>query len=131
MVWNEKREDISPEHEGNDGHGDARCGGEKPDQNDEQADPYAKEGRNIKFGKHFIFPAMETMIGIYQPVGSGPGLVHLQKRVDAFGNADLVRGRRSDVVPIANEENLGVTTISRTHLSFLAGNRILIIAFLS
>lgn len=35
VVWNEKRKHISSEHEGDDSHSDARCSGEKPDQNDE------------------------------------------------------------------------------------------------
>lgn len=118
MVWNEKREDISPEHEGDDGHGDARRSRKKPDQNDEQADPYAKEGRDVKLGKHVAFPAMETMIGIWQPVRSGTFLVDLQKRVDAFGDANLVRSRCSDVAPITDEENLYVAILSE-QLSFL------------
>lgn len=130
MVWNEKREDVPSQHEGDNSHGNARCRGEKPDQNDEQADPYAEKGRDIKLGEHVIFPAMETMIGICPPVGSGTGLVDLQKSVNAFGDANLIRGRCSDVMPIANEEYLRVA-ISKSLLSFLIGNRILVIAFLS
>ena len=77
-------------HQGDNGYADSGHSSEEPDEEDERADANAEKRRNVDFGEHVVFPAMQTFVWVRLIVQPVVFFVHFQKGVCAFGNPNLV-----------------------------------------
>lgn len=90
MVGDHICEDMAAEDERNQCDTNARGGGEKPDQEDEECDTKSEEWRNVDLGEHCVFPPVQPTIVVWLAIDPLVLVTHFHKSASTFRYTDLI-----------------------------------------